>query len=148
MPAILFCAIVVMDQLAKFLVSSDMQPGESIAVLGSFFHLTYVLNPGAAFGIFENAQAFFIGAGVCILLLFAIFHKMLRREPALFYYGSISLIAGTVGNLIDRIHTGLVIDYFDFRIWPVFNIADVAIVVGVALMIYSMLLSPQEESKA
>lgn len=143
MPSILFCAIVVLDQLVKYLVSSNMHLGESIQVLGSFFCLTYVLNPGAAFGIFENAQIFFIGAGLCILLLFVIFHKALRREPPVFYYGSILLLAGTVGNLIDRIHTGLVIDYFDFRVWPVFNIADVAIVVGAALMIYSMLIEPQ-----
>ncbi len=146
MPYVLFCVIVLLDQLVKFLVSSNMQLGESIRVLGSFFCLTYVLNPGAAFGIFENAQIFFIGAGLCILVAFAAFHKALRREPAIFYYGSLSLVAGTVGNLIDRIHTGLVIDYFDFRVWPVFNIADVAIVTGVILMICSMLRNPQEEA--
>lgn len=139
MALVLFFLILVADQLTKFIVDAVFLPGESVPVLGSVFHLTYVLNPGAAFGLLEHARWFFILAAVALMVAFFCYRDRLSRQDAFFYYGCVALLAGAVGNLIDRIRLGVVIDFFDFRIWPVFNVADVAIVLGVASMIYAII---------
>ena len=140
----LFVVLLVLDQVVKFYVSSNMVPGESIPVINGVFHITYVLNPGAAFGMLEHQQWFFILAGIVIIGAFCWYYPHLKRQCAYFHYGCVSLLAGAVGNLIDRIRSGLVVDFFDFRIWPVFNLADVAIVLGVASMIYAIMVKMKE----
>ncbi len=133
-------ALIVFDQMAKYLVSTTMALGSSIPVLPGLFHITYIQNPGAAFGILANQRWVFIAAGVAILLLSAWFYPRLRRESVWVRYGGALLLGGAVGNLIDRIWLGQVIDFFDFRIWPVFNIADIGIVIGVGCILYELLL--------
>jgi signal peptidase II len=137
--ALFFSGIVLGDQCLKHFVRSMMMPGQSIPVIPDFFYLTYVLNPGAAFGILANHQAFFILCGILILIAAVFFLPRLKRIPRLFSYGAVMMLAGALGNLIDRIHNGLVVDYLDFRIWPVFNLADIAIVIGVGCMMASIL---------
>ena len=87
---------------------------------------------------------FFILAGAVMIAAFGYYYPRLKRQSAYFHYGCVALLAGAVGNLIDRIRSGLVVDFFDFRIWPVFNIADIAIVLGVASMIYAILYKEKE----
>ena len=82
---------------------------------------------------------FFIVAGIFILLAALLLYPRLKRQNPWLRYGCIALLGGAVGNLIDRIHNGLVVDFLDFRIWPVFNIADIAIVGGVGCMLYAIL---------
>ena len=144
MAGILFFGIIVLDQIVKLAVKANMAPGETIPLIPHVFHFTYVLNPGAAFGILENQRWFFIVAGVLILLLFAGLYPRMRRQDPWLRYGCVALLGGAVGNLIDRIYNGLVVDFFDFRIWPVFNIADIAIVCGVCCMMYSILFKSKE----
>lgn len=139
MALVLFAAILAIDQLVKLAVKLSMLPGESIPVIDGFFHFTYVLNPGAAFGMLENQQIFFIAAGLMIIAVFIYCYPQIRSQCAYFHYGCVALLAGAVGNLIDRVRTGLVVDYLDFRVWPVFNIADIAIVVGVISMMYAII---------
>lgn len=135
----LFVVLLVLDQAVKSYISATMVLGESIPVIPGVFHFTYILNPGAAFGMLENQRWFFIFAGILIIVTFLYYYPRLRRQVAWFHYGCVALLAGAVGNLIDRIQNGLVVDYLDFRIWPVFNIADIAIVLGVASMIYALM---------
>ena len=139
MPLFIGFLAIILDQLVKIYVVSNMKLGESIPVVQDIFHLTYVLNPGAAFGILENHRWFFIAICVAILLGVAIFYKSIRRECAMFRYGLGLLLGSAVGNLIDRIQNGLVVDFLDFRIWPVFNIADIAICVGAVMLVVSLL---------
>lgn len=139
MALVLFAAILAIDQLVKLAVKISMLPGESIPVIDGFFHFTYVLNPGAAFGMLENQQIFFIAAGFMIIAVFIYCYPRIKSQCAYFHYGCVALLAGAVGNLIDRVRTGLVVDYLDFRVWPVFNIADIAIVVGVISMMYAII---------
>ena len=139
MAGVLFVILLFIDQAVKFLVEATMLPGESIPLIEGVFHITYVLNPGAAFGIFPHQSWFFILSGVAMVAVFCRYYAWLKRQCGCFHYGCVALLAGAVGNLIDRIRSGLVVDYFDFRVWPVFNIADVAIVLGVASMIYAIL---------
>ena len=140
----LFALILAVDQLTKYAISTVFLPGESLPVVPHIFHITYVLNPGAAFGMLPQARWFFVLAAAALILAFLAYHRRLKKEPAAFYYGGVAMLAGAVGNLIDRIRQGLVIDFFDFRIWPVFNVADIAIVLGVAGMIFAILFRMNE----
>lgn len=140
----LFALILAVDQLTKYAISTVFLPGESLPVVPHIFYITYVLNPGAAFGMLPQARWFFILAAAALILAFLVYHRRLKKEPAAFYYGCVAMLAGAVGNLVDRIRQGLVIDFFDFRIWPVFNVADIAIVLGVAGMIFAILFRMNE----
>ena len=139
MAIVFFLGILILDQIAKLYVRLHFMPGESVPVIPHIFHFTYVLNPGAAFGMFAHARWFFIVAGVALVVLAVLAYPRLRREAPMIRYGALALVAGALGNLIDRIATGLVVDFFDLRIWPVFNIADIAICAGVFCMILAIL---------
>lgn len=145
MPIFIGIIAIVVDRLVKLYVESNMHLGQSIPVIQGYFHITYVLNPGAAFGIMENQRWFFIGICVAILAGVAIFYKSIRREDFMFRYGLGLLLGGAIGNLIDRLENGLVIDFIDFRIWPVFNVADIAICVGAVMIAVSLLRESWQE---
>lgn len=135
----LFLIVVALDQITKALVMRLMVPGESIPILQDVFHLTYVLNPGAAFGILSNQRIFLLATGAVLILATAYFYPLLKRADTCLKLGATAILSGAVANLIDRVQTGYVVDFFDFRIWPVFNVADIAICAGMGFMIYSIL---------
>lgn len=134
-----FLIVVALDQITKALVTHLMVPGESIPILQDVFHLTYVLNPGAAFGILSNQRIFLLATGAVLILATAYFYPLLKRADGCLKLGATAILSGAVANLIDRVQTGYVVDFFDFRIWPVFNVADIAICAGMGFMIYSIL---------
>ena len=136
---VLFFGVVALDQFTKALVVKSMVPGESIPILQEIFHLTYVLNPGAAFGILSNQREFLLLTGAVLILATAYFYPLIKKSDACLRYGTTAILSGAVANLIDRVQTGYVVDFFDFRFWPVFNVADIAIVMGMGFMIYSIL---------
>ena len=136
---VLFVAVVACDQFTKALVIKSMVPGESIPIVQNVFHLTYVLNPGAAFGIFSNQRMFLLVTGLVLILATAYFYPLLKKSDTFLRLGATAILSGAVANLIDRAQTGYVVDFFDFRIWPVFNVADIAIVLGMGFMIYAVL---------
>lgn len=136
---LLFVGIVALDQFTKALVMKSMVPGQSIPIVQDVFHLTYVLNPGAAFGILSNQRAFLLITGAVLILATAYFYPLLKKSDGYLQFGATAILSGAVANLIDRLQTGYVVDFFDFRIWPVFNVADIAIVVGMGFMIYAII---------
>ena len=136
---VLFFGIVAGDQFTKALVMRSMVPGESIPILQDIFHFTYVLNPGAAFGILSNQRMFLLVTGAVLILATAYFYPLLKKSDIFLRLGATTILSGAVANLIDRLQTGYVVDFFDFRIWPVFNVADIAIVLGMGFMIYAIL---------
>lgn len=136
---VLFVGVVACDQFTKALVMRSMVPGESIPIVQNVFHLTYVLNPGAAFGILSNQRMFLLITGVGLIVATAYFYPLLKKSDACLRLGATAILSGAVANLIDRAQTGYVVDFFDFRIWPVFNVADIAIVFGMGFMIYAIL---------
>ena len=141
---VLCILIILVDQAAKLYVSTALTLGTSIPVIKEIFHITYIHNPGAAFGVLANQQMLFIIFTFALLAVTAFFYKRLLRESFAIRYGATLLLGGALGNLIDRIRFSYVIDFFDFRIWPVFNIADIAICVGVGLLMYSVLFEMEE----
>lgn len=136
---VFFLVVVAFDQLTKALVMRSLVPGQSIPIIQDVFHLTYVLNPGAAFGILSNQRMFLLITGAVLILTTAYFYPLLKKSDGCLRVGATAILSGAVANLIDRIQTGFVVDFFDFRVWPVFNVADIAIVVGMGFMIYSIL---------
>ncbi len=131
--------VLVMDQLSKYYVVQHFELGESVPVIENIFHWTYILNPGAAFGMLEGSRWLFVVIALAVIGAIAYFRKDIETEGLLACVGTAMFAGGAVGNLIDRARQGLVIDFFDFRIWPIFNVADIAICVGVGLIIWSIL---------
>jgi len=124
---ILTFVIVFIDQLTKFLMRDVHKNFD-------FFSLNYTVNSGALFGLFKGMNLIFIILSIIILGFILIY---LYREKKN-YLGFSFLISGLIGNLIDRVFLGHVIDFLDFKIWPVFNIADSALVIGVIILLFSL----------
>lgn len=140
--------IIVSDQVIKYIVSNNMYLGQSIPVVPQIFHLTYILNPGAAFGILENQRWLFICIAAVLIGAVVYFYKRIKQLAKMFRLGIALLFGGAIGNMIDRIFIGRVVDYMDFRIWPVFNLADVAIVSGcVIIAVYLLFYAEKGEKK-
>ena len=140
---ILSILIIIIDQISKHYIQQNMQLGASIPVVKNVFHITYILNPGAAFGIMEHKTVFFIVVAALLLIGVIYIFPRIPAEYKLLRNGIGLMSGGAVGNVIDRARTGYVVDFFDFRIWPIFNIADIAIVIGVAFIIYTLLMNPK-----
>jgi signal peptidase II len=141
--AVIVVITLILDQWTKQLVHTDFRWGESRSIIPSFFSLTYVRNTGAAFGLLHRAPAYFRDPFfiiVPVIALFVIGFVLFRLESNQKTTAvALSLIVGgAIGNLIDRLRFGFVVDFMDFYWkdyhWPAFNVADAAIVVGVSLM--------------
>ncbi len=127
--------IVFLDQITKFLIKQNFQLNQSIPIIKNILHLTYITNTGSAFGLFKGLNVFFILFSIIvIILIFYYLNKIKENEKALLFAIGL-LLGGTIGNLIDRVFYGVVTDFIDFRIWPVFNLADSAVSISVILLI-------------
>jgi len=126
--------IVGVDQCLKALVQSQMAPAQSVPLIPHVVHLTYVQNTGAAFGLLRGSTGLLILVSLGVM----IWAVAELRAPTTTSRSAQTILAlivgGAVGNLIDRVRVGYVIDFLDLRVWPVFNLADSAITIGVALL--------------
>ncbi len=132
--------IIALDQLSKFAVLNNLKEVGDIPLIQNIFHLTYVENRGAAFGFFQNQKLFFVITTTIVVA--AIIFYLLRTKNLMWplKIGLYLIIGGAIGNLIDRLRYGFVVDFFHIvNRWPVFNIADSAIVVGAILVSYMIL---------
>ncbi|WP_106005893.1 signal peptidase II [Neomoorella humiferrea] len=149
MPFLLLVALVLgLDQLTKYIVRINFQPNESLPVINSFFHLTYVNNPGAAFGLFAYKTPVFVAITVLVVAVILIAYRILPPGSPVMRLALALITGGALGNLIDRLRFGYVVDFLDFRVWPVFNLADVAIVSGVILLCWQLLGPAGEQGKS
>ena len=144
--------LVLADKISKTIVVNTMSLYESIPVIQNFFHFTYITNDGMAFGI-NFPFGYYIFTSVSILLTLFLFWYLwsVRTHSIVIRLGISFIIAGAIGNLIDRIFLGAVIDFLDFMIgnfhWYVFNLADSYVTVGMLLvLIDSIILEKQRES--
>jgi len=130
------------DRVTKLFALKALHTGESIEVLPRIFNFTLVLNNGAAFGLLKDQAAFFIIVSVIVVVCIIVYawRTGITSVPLAVSLGL--MLGGALGNLVDRISfSGCVIDFLDFRIWPVFNVADSAISVGVAILILFVLFT-------
>lgn len=139
--------IIIIDQLTKYLVRINFEQGETLPIISDIVHLTYVRNWGAAFSMFENLKAVTIVIPLIILIISMTALIILKnRIPRLARVAVSMIIAGGISNLIDRIIFGYVTDMIDFRVFPVFNIADISVCVGCGLFILYIFL-PEKKKK-
>jgi signal peptidase II len=142
---IIIAAILFLDQLAKFVIVRNLSLNQSIPVIPGIFHLTLVHNKGAAFGLLKGQLSLFIFTSV--LAVFLIVFTLKDNKQARSNRAALALIlAGALGNLVDRLFYGHVIDFLDFRVWPVFNVADSAITVGAILLGWFILKNPKQNA--
>lgn len=137
--------ILIADRITKFLVMTRMIEGQSITLIPSFLYITYVQNRGAAFGLFQG-QVLVLSAVAVVCLLFILTQwKKIMTKGFLIRWGVVISLVGAIGNLIDRLRFKAVIDFVDVVIFPpIFNLADVAIVLGVALIFWEVLINERQ----
>lgn len=143
---LLVIAIVACDQLSKYAIRSLFNVNESVSVIGDFFELRYIQNDGAAFSSFAGKQAFLIAVSIIAIIGAAFFLRKMKSEGAMFKVALLCIIAGGIGNLIDRLLLGYVTDMLSFSIFPpVFNIADIAVCLGCGILIVYVLFFMKDD---
>jgi len=153
---LVFVVILILDQLTKYLAISRLEFGKQIEVLPGLFNLTLVYNPGAAFGIFSDMPDTLrrVTLAVVSLIALAVIARLFikeAREDWLAQTALAAILAGAVGNIIDRFRYDAVVDFLDFYWqeyhWPAFNVADSAISVGVVAVLFKMLVLDYKRDK-
>jgi len=135
---------VIIDQISKIIIKESMYLGQSVKVVGNFLRLTYVENPGIAFGIRVSNPVIFtiLSLLASIGIVFYIFYH--RNGDNILKYSLSIILGGALGNLVDRLFFNKVVDFIDVGIgnvrWPVFNVADSAVVIGMFILFYAMII--------
>lgn len=152
--ALIFWLIVLVtlaaDQASKMVVRARFAEGQTLPLIPDVFHLTHVQNMGAGFGIFPGYQPVFVATTALVLVAIAAYWKRSRPKEPLIVIALGLITSGAIGNGIDRLWRGSVTDFFDFTLidFPVFNIADSALVIGVGILIGWLLFVPEPASEA
>jgi lipoprotein signal peptidase len=145
---IIIALIIALDQFTKYIIRVSIELNQSVPVIDGIFHITYIHNSGAAFSIFENKTLFLVVMQLIVITVALIFLIMKQKQEHWCLLLSVSMIAaGGIGNMIDRIINGYVVDFFDFRIWPIFNIADISVCIGCGLLIIYMFFIEPKRTK-
>lgn len=146
---------IIVDQITKVYIDGSMRLFDSIPIMDNFFHITYVRNRGAAFSFLSNASwrlPFFITVSLIAAIVILIAFYKLRDDQKLAQVSLAMIFSGAVGNLIDRVRLGEVIDFLDVHWyrhhWPAFNVADSLICVGVLLLAIDMLLEEKKTKQS
>ncbi len=144
--------IVLLDQFTKGSVLRNFEEGQTLEVIQNYFNITYVRNYGAAFGLFSKIQsdirsAFFLVIPPIAMIVILFMLKTVTQEEKIKILALCSVFAGAVGNYIDRLRFGYVVDFLDFHyhkewVWPAFNVADMSIVCGISILIFIELFPP------
>ena len=152
---VVFCGVFFFDQITKSYVHRTLYEFQSVEIIKDFFHITYVRNTGAAFGLLAGpahplrTTLFVVISGVAIGVILLIYRKI-EDGDTLHALAFSFLLGGAVGNLVDRVWMGQVIDFLDFHWydyhWPAFNFADSAICGGIGLILLNMLMGPRRIS--
>ena len=153
-----FAVALLLDQLTKLWIVRNLSRTDSIPIIDGFFTITHVRNPGAAFGLFTGLDEsvrvpLFLGVSLAAVILVLRFQRSLEPGDRLSATALGLILGGAVGNLVDRIRYGEVVDFLHFRlwrgyVWPDFNLADSFIVVGVALLVIELVVGEGEQRAA
>lgn len=137
--------VFLLDIITKSVVRSSMEVGERISVIGDLLVLQHIHNRGIAFGMFEGAGGWVVFLTLAVGVVLALTLTQVATEDNWIMYGIALIAAGASGNIIDRLQRGYVTDMIQLPNWPTFNVADIAISVGVALVIISNIMSMRRE---
>jgi signal peptidase II len=138
---VLVCAV---DQAVKFYIQANLTPYQSINLFQGWFSITHVLNYGAAFGIMQSQTVILTAVALGSFVYVWLKRREIRRYSLWFQIGIAIALGGALGNCIDRLRQGYVVDFIDIHLWPVFNIADIAIIGGVGAIIIGMLIQDRQ----
>ncbi len=141
--ALILAAVFVADRLTKVWAVRWLMPRSSLAV-APFFHLTYVENTGAAFGIGFSKNGFFAALSVVLLGVLFWLQQKWRSRGLWLQLGLLLVTGGALGNLYDRVTYGYVVDFLDFRVWPVFNVADSCVTIGACCLAWGLKLEDEK----
>ncbi|MBN3040153.1 MAG: signal peptidase II [Candidatus Omnitrophica bacterium] len=136
--------------LSDFIIKSQLNqytPADSYPVIKNIFHITLVHNTGAAFGIFSGYTLPLVFIGLVFTFLFLFYVNKEINKTSLFCLSCGLILGGALNNLYDRISLGYVVDYLDFRIWPVFNLSDTCISIGAVFLSYYLLKQKPSDDK-
>ncbi len=151
LPLIVTILLIAIDQITKYIALINLKPISSTVFIKGFMDFTFVENRGAAFGILEGQRWFFVVITVIIsVAIIYAFLKLPNKKEYMYLRVSLVLIlSGAIGNVIDRFFRGYVVDFFEFTFinWPVFNVADIYVVVGTILFAFLLLFVIKEEPK-
>ena len=141
---IIIAILIGLDQIIKYWALNSLKEVNSIPVINNIFSLTYVENRGAAFGMLQNNQSIFVVVAI-LASVFGLYYVHTKKVNNLGKIGILLVISGAIGNLIDRVRLGFVVDYLDFHIiWSyVFNLADCFVVVGTILLCLYIITSKE-----
>lgn len=140
--------VLLADQSSKYAIVNSLQRYQEwapVPALQWLFAITYTTNTGAAFGLFPNGSLFFVVIAVVVVIAIFIYYQHLAVHQWLLRLSLGLQLGGAVGNLLDRLSRGHVVDFIYFKFWPVFNVADSCIFVGVALMAYCLLKEGKQQ---
>lgn len=141
--------VLVIDRLLKIFVQGHFYPSESLIVIPKVLHITYVLNPGAAFGLMAGKTWIFILTALLVIIGVIFAHFKIPKTDKILRLTLGMIGGGALGNLYDRVMIGKVVDYLDFQIWPfVFNFADSMIVIGAGILLLVMYRQDQQSRRA
>lgn len=129
-------SVLAADRISKYIAKGYLRPRGSLPVIDGIFHLTYVENRGVAFGMLQNKGWVFIPVTLVVILGMVYLLGKTEKKSRMLRLSMAMVLGGAIGNLYDRIFIGYVVDFLDFRIWPVFNLADSSIVIGAVLLGY------------
>jgi signal peptidase II len=138
LPAIAVLTLIA-DQFSKRIIQQTMHPGDfwsPLSSLGRLFRISYVTNTGAAFGLFPNQGGLFTVVALVVVVIIVTYYRYLPTDGWLLHLSLGLQLGGAIGNLLDRVRLGYVVDFIDVGFWPVFNLADSAIVIGVGILAY------------
>ncbi len=142
-------AVIICDQISKLIISRLMYRGQIIPVIPHIFNITYVKNPNAAFGISIGSPVIMMVLTSLATALLIFYFAKLREKGSLLYVGLALIIGGAIGNLIDRIRMRQVIDFIEIGIrqykWPVFNIADSCVTIGIIVILWSWIFGKKSD---
>lgn len=149
---IIFAASIILDQLTKLWAIKVLKDGGSIKIIGDFLRFTYAENRGAAFSILQDQRVFFIIVTIIMLVVLAYIYFKTKNITKLSKLAIGMIAGGAIGNFIDRVRFGFVVDFIDVRFgsfynFPIFNIADSFVVCGTILMIILILFNKFEKSE-
>ena len=137
---VIVSSVIFLDQLSKFIAVKFLQLNTPVSLIKNFLYMTLVYNRGAAFGMLKNQLSLFVMISFFVIL-FIFLHLKNKKNPFLSEISLSLILAGLIGNLIDRLRFGYVIDFLDLRFWPVFNLADSALTIGALLLSWEVLFS-------
>ncbi|MBM2812685.1 MAG: lipoprotein signal peptidase [Chloroflexi bacterium] len=147
---VIAAGVLLADQVTKWLAHTYLTriPDQSIPIIGDFLRLTYVANRGAAFGILQDRTVFFVLIGIAVIVVIIASYRYFKVTGWLLNVALGLQLGGAIGNLIDRVRNGYVVDFIDVAIrpafsWPVFNVADSAICIGVGILAFHMMRTPK-----